>query len=411
MLSDRRAVLGTRQNERGLARLVGLLGQDELDEPLTRPEVAAALSAMGLGELGRHKIAYPLLNLADRWNIELTADQATELARLRRRESILNAELAAVADALGDGAIDYVLMRGPALTRFYPDGWVRQYNDLDILLRNDASIPEVLDRLSRRGYYVARPIVGRASATGVWLGVALNKRLDGLGHPMYLDVTTLGPGLSTTRNITLSGHAWRTLDTIQINDSRIPVLGQDWQVALFGVELVERGRFFVARDVLDLAMLSREQPDWARIRTDLNDHAEAVAALGSLARLGLACERAADRHDRPATPVAAWPDRRRRGPGPRALAALATRTVIRRLSQRRPAAARWLAERLSARLWFALGLPIYLLPPWGEPLRGADGLRLAGLTGYRGRVYPLVPSGYTEAALSGKPTGKRPVHE
>ncbi len=384
-----------------LARLTGLLSQDTRAGEDVRAELAAVLAGVTLEELVHAKLGYPLLHLADRWGIGLTDAQAAELARLRRREAVMNAELGEVADALAGGPCEYLLMRGPALTRFYPEGWVRQYNDLDILVRNERSVPEVLSRLARRGYYVARPVVSRATAAGTWLGIALNKRVSGLGHPMYLDVTSLGPALSSTRNLTLPSAVWRTLDTVGVNEARIPVLPRDWQAALFAVELAERRGSFVLRDVLDLAMLDRSSPDWSAVRSRLRGFAEAAAALGAVARLGRDCGRAADGTTGAAGPLAVtWPAPRRRPPGPRAVAAATVSTLIGRAKRRSPVLARWMAERAPARLWFALGLPVYLLPPWSVPLRGADGRRLAGLPGYRGRVYPLVPPGYTQAVFA-----------
>jgi hypothetical protein len=379
-----------------LERLTGLLRRAAvgggIDDAL-RGELTAVLSAADI-DLGAAKLGFPVLHLAAQLGVPLTDAQTAELARLRRREAVMNAELEQVVAAL-DG-LDHLLMRGPALTRWYPEGWVRQYNDLDLLIRDAAAVPAVLSRLARHGYYVARPIVARTGRAGTWLGIALNKQVEGLGHPMYLDVTSLGPALGSTRNLTLPAAAWRTRESVPLGNVSVPVLDRFWQAALLAVELVERDGAFALRDVLDLAVLDRGDLDRAAVRSRLVDVPEAVAALDALAGLAGTCATAAG--DQPDRPALDRPGRRR--PGLRARVADRTTTVIRGVKRRSPALARVLVERAPARLWFALGLPVYLLPPWGAPLPGADGGRLAGLPGYRGRIYPLAPPGYARAVFA-----------
>lgn len=388
----------------GLDRLTGLLLQDADGNPAARDALRAVLAVTRLSDLRDAKLGYPLLDLARQWGLQLTDDQAAELARLRRRETVMNVELAGVAGALSSAPGDYLLMRGPALARFYPARWVRQYNDLDILLRDGRSVPEILQKLAQRGYYVARPVVSRSTAAGLWFGIALNKQVEGLAHPMYLDLTSLGPGLSGTRSMTLPAAAWRSLDTIQVNGTAVPVPSCTWQAVLFAIELAERRGSFAWRDVLDLAMLDRSAPDWPTVRSLLKRFPEAAAGLGALARLGQECARAAGlMNTGPGPLTVSWPARRLRPPGPRALTVTVAVTLIKRVRQRRPALARWMAERAPAGLWFSLGLPLYLLPSGQQALAGADGYRLAGLPGYRARIYPLVPRGYSKAAFGPRP--------
>lgn len=405
---------GADMNAVGLQRLTGLLaelancpvvgcsGRTRAASAATRAELAAVLPGTDLASLRETKLGYMLLNLASQWGITLTAPQDDELARLRCREAVLNAELAGIAAALAGSGADYLVMRGPALTRFYPTGWVRQYNDLDLLVRDDTALPTVLRRLARHGYYVARPVVSRAVATGIWRGIALNKQVDQLGHPMYLDMTSLGPALSSTRHLTVPAACWQDREMLTTAGIPVPVSGATWQVALFAAELVERRGSFVLRDVLDLAALGRGSPDWAAVRAYLQETPQAGAALGSLILLARACgELSGTSGGVPAELLdISWPRPHRSALEPRALVAATVTRGIRLAKRRSPGLARWLVERAPTRAWFALGLPVYLLPPWQTPLRGGGGRQADGWPGYRGRVYPLVPPGYSKAVFT-----------
>jgi Uncharacterised nucleotidyltransferase len=383
-----------------MQRLVGMLCQLPLDDRTARTELAAALARAEPADLAASKLSYLLLQLAEQWDVPLSGAQSAELARLRRREYLMDQELALIASALG--SVEYLLLRGRALGRFYPQGWARQYNDIDILVRDERAVPAALDELARHGYYVARPVVSRAAGRRIWLGMALNKHVPGLEHPMYLDVTTLGPALSSTRHLSLPAAAWRTAGRIEVNGVPVRVPGTAWQAALLAAELAERRGDYILRDVLDLAMMDRAGVDWRAVGSCLSGDRDAAVAVGAVARLGNACGRAAGSPDTLAGgPLAvSWPAVGRRRRSPRELIVAAVYSVILLVKGRRARLARRLVEWMPTRPWFACGLPVYLLPPWETPVRGGRGRQVAGLAGYRGRVYPLVPPGYSAAVFA-----------
>lgn len=393
-----------------LAELVGLLAARAVPpDPAVRDAVAAVLARPDLDGADGAKLSYLVLDLAERSGIELTQDQAAELARLRRRSRVLDEELVGIAEALAQVTADYVLLRAGALGRHYPNGWVRQYNDVDLLLRDERPVAAVLDRLAGQGYHLARPVVSRAQGSGVWLGLALNKPAPALGHPMYLDLTTLGPGLSRTRCLPLPERAWRTRERLMVGSCAVPVLDAAWQAVVFAVELVERRGAYLLRDVLDLAMLDRAGVDWSAVGAWLRTAPDAAAALGQLGRWARAGgvptalagagdgggAGAAGSAGVAASPaVVGWRDRVIAG----------SDAAVRAVKRCHSGAARRLVELVPARAWFALGLPVFLLPPGPGPAapgiqRGGKGRQTAGLAGYRGRIYPLVPPGYAEAAF------------
>jgi hypothetical protein len=324
---------------------------------------------------------------------------AAELARLGRRERILEAELAVVAGALAEAGVAHLLLRGPAIGRRYPPGWKRQYNDLDVLLRREEQMTAALNALATRGYYLARPIVCRKQERRTWLGVALNKTVPGLGHPMYLDLATLGPGLGASRAFVLPDAAWAECEPLtgsavgEVGEVGIPVLATDWQAVVFAVELVEREGRFVDRDLLDLHALDLARTRWPEVAGRLSGAPQALAALRRAAEsFGLALDLRSPVVPR-RSPLFAW---RERVPAAFARAQRAGRKVS-------PGVTRALVRRFPTRLWHRLGLPLYLLPTtagfrgYGAP--GTVGPQTGGLRGFVAQVQPLVPPGYSAAVF------------
>jgi hypothetical protein len=325
----------------------------------------------------------------------LGAPGAAELARLGRRERILEAELAVVAGALAEAGVAHLLLRGPAIGRRYPPGWKRQYNDLDVLLRREEQMTAALDALATRGYYLARPIVCRKQERRTWLAVALNKTVPGLEHPMYLDLATLGPGLGASRAFVLPDAAWAECETLArtSGDVGIPVLATDWQAVVFAVELVEREGRFVDRDLLDLHALDLARARWPEVAGRLSGAPRALAALRRAAEsFGLTLDLRSPAAPRRST-LSAW---RERVPAAFARAQRAGRKVS-------PGVTRALVRRFPTRLWYRLGLPLYLLPTtagfrgYGAP--GTVGPQTGGLRGFVAQVQPLVPPGYSAAVF------------
>ncbi|WP_433475105.1 nucleotidyltransferase family protein [Spirillospora sp. CA-142024] len=392
-----------------LCRLLDDLLETGLERPSPPAEIHSLLALPDLADAERAKLSYLALHFAERWDVTLTAEQSAELSRLRRRTAILERELATVGATLNRGGADYVLLRAVGLSRFYPDGWVRQYNDVDILLRDDRSLPAALDRLRGLGYYLARPIASRRSGTGLWLGLALNRQVSDLGHPMYLDLTTLGPALSRARSLTLPEDAWRRREQVTVAGTPIPVLDPTWQAVVFAGEMVERDGAYQPRDALDLVMLHRGGARWPEVAARLRSAPDAAEALGRVAELARSSLPAAGLGTDPpvSRPAGRWPlpGAPSRLPYWRDAVVEASDALVRAVRRVSPRAARHLVERAPARAWFAAGLPVYLLPvppPQVHPgvFRGGTGRQTAGLSGLRGRVYPLVPRGYSKAVFT-----------
>ena len=351
---------------------------------------------LDLAVLRTEKLAFTVLAALDR--PELTLHQTMEVERLTTRESVLEAELVRIARVLGSAGIEYLLLRGPALGRMYPSGWKRQYNDVDLVLRRTDQVPQALERLTRLGYYLARPMVCRAQGHRSWLGIALNRTLSGLGHPMYLDLTTLGPALSAGHALVLPEAAWESRDSVSLGGTEVPVLDPTWQAVVFAVELVERAGQLIGRDRLDLVALERGRARWADVAEHLAAAPSALAALIEAAQAFDLDLPLPDRDRVPGTPGVDW----RAG-------LLRCLDRAQRWGRRvSPRGTRRLLRRIPASGWYRLGLPLYLLPvldgwPGYEP-PGVCGPHTAGLSGFVPQLLPLVPRGYTDAAF--RPSGE-----
>lgn len=361
------------------------------------PSRPAPLDGATLDALKETKAAYSVLHAWAARDLPLGPRARAELERLRNRERVLGRELAAACACLTAAGIEHILLRGHALGIRYPEGQVRQYNDVDLLLRDGAALPAALAALSALDYYVARPVVCRRDRAGLWAGAALNRRVEGLGHPMYLDITTLGPGLDRATALPLPADAWAGVRSLTVLGASVPVLGTTWQAVVFAVELVERNGEFIFRDLLDLLALDRDGTDWDAVAAALAEAPAAAAALVRLHRLARAAGipvgdlPARVRADRARPPI---PVRCRRATV-RALDRLVTRSRA-----HSPARARRIVALFPVRAWFALGLPVFVLPPAaGQEPPGGAVLRAVGLPGHHALVYPLVRPGYSRAAF------------
>ncbi|SEG94233.1 Uncharacterised nucleotidyltransferase [Actinacidiphila yanglinensis] len=364
------------------------------------PDPAVVLDGAALDALKETKAAYTALHAWAARSLPLDAAARAELDRLRTREAVLDRELAAASGHLTAAGIEHVLLRGHALGTRYPPGRVRQYNDVDLLLRDGSALPAALTALRPLGYFVARPVVCRRDRAGLWAGAALNRRVEGLGHPMYLDITTLGPGLDRAAALPLPAGAWAGVRDLTVLGTAVPVLGSTWQAVVFAVELVERAGAFIVRDLLDLLALDRGGTDWDAVAAALGRAPAAAAAATALAELHVLARATGVPVGELPVPLRAararppFPLRGRRG---------AVRTLDRLVARARahhPARTRRAVAHFPVRAWFALGLPVFVLPPAaGRKPPGGAVLRAVGLPGHRALVYPLVPPGYSRAAF------------
>ncbi len=141
------------------------------------PARPAPLHEAALDALKKTKAAYTVLHAWAARGLPLGPGAEAELERLRTRETVLDQELAAASACLTTAGVEHILLRGHALGIRYPTGQVRQYNDVDLLVRDGAALPAALTALRALDYYIARPVVCRRDRAGLWAGVALNRRV------------------------------------------------------------------------------------------------------------------------------------------------------------------------------------------------------------------------------------------
>lgn len=312
------------------------------------------------------------------------SDPASRAAAVREshRREVLERELVTLCDTLLPLGVDFVLLRGLAVARHYADPRTRQFGDLDVLVRHVGDLPPILSALNAVGHRVVRPVILRGGARGArpWAGVALNKNVRDLDHPVYVDITTSGPAVTALSHVALPDRVWERRECLVVGDSSVPVLAATDLVVVFAVELCERA-VCVVRDGLDLARLARLPIDQGEVRRCL----EAAQAGGGLARL------------RPLLAAAGQPELVRfldglaPGPASRRWSLRVTANEMARVfGQRCPHLALRLARSASlTRLAAFAGLPVFLLPS-KTPLPGLSGAKLlGGMSGYVARWRPL----------------------
>ncbi|MEU1320991.1 nucleotidyltransferase family protein [Streptomyces tibetensis] len=186
-------------------------------------------------------------------------ESSEDLAYYEASAKVLAAAAAEVSTTLDDAGVDAVLLRGFALQRWYPDHR-RQFSDLDMGLRHLGDLAKALTALEAVGYHVTRPVIARRSDAGWWAAAALQKPTDELPHPIYLDLTVPGPGITPFRHYRLLESDWKQREWYAVSGTRIPVPSATSLLSIFAVEMHER-RTVIARDLLDLSHLLAAGPD------------------------------------------------------------------------------------------------------------------------------------------------------
>lgn len=188
-----------------------------------------------------------------------SAEAAREIAYCEAAARVLANAAVEVSTALSAAGVDAVLLRGFALQRWYPDRQ-RQFSDLDMGLRHLGDLGNSFTVLKEVGYKVTRPVIARRSATGWWAAAALQKPTTELPHPIYLDLTVPGPGITPFRHYPLLDSDWEHRDLSMVNGAQVPVPSPTSLLSIFAVELNER-RTIIARDLLDLSHLLAAEPN------------------------------------------------------------------------------------------------------------------------------------------------------
>ncbi len=180
-------------------------------------------------------------------------------ARDAARLGVLHRELGLMSARLAATGLPFLLLRGPGLARYWPDVTSRPFGDVDLLLPAAASLPSVIAALAELGHRVVRPVPllqPHHRETGPWCGVALNKDVADLGHPVYVDVIAPGPGVSRLDFMPLQPSVWDQRTTIAVDGQGVPALALDDQALVFLLEQQERTAPLV-RDALDAVYLGR----------------------------------------------------------------------------------------------------------------------------------------------------------
>jgi Uncharacterised nucleotidyltransferase len=364
---------------------------------------AFARELFGLRTAAAAEPALPPLQVAD---AEKIAPQVIELElrrgklspgaraaaeRIESKRRVLEDELATITVALRGAAVPFAAMRGFAIQAHYPPGLLRQFNDLDVVVPDSASLARAIETLREHGYYVARPMTARRSDPSAWVGAALNRDREDLDHPLYLDLVTEGPGLSLFRHYRFPGRTWDRLESVRVRDVDAPVLGATDGLVAFAVELRERA-FVTVRDALDAVLLAaaadREEAAASIASLGLGREIEGVARLAAAA--GLAESALLEDLATPAATDGARSARERRY---RVFSSVAGRLEDRSMRIGR------LVARMSAPALYRRGYPVFLLPD-RAPLAGAASSGQPGLfAGARLRARPFVDAAEFEAAF------------
>jgi Uncharacterised nucleotidyltransferase len=177
------------------------------------------LPAADPAQLRRHKVTGSYLRLRP--------GDGTESRRQRHRAAVLADELADVAGRLASAGVEHAVLRGPAIGRFYPPGWPREANDVDLVLRRPPDLATAFDALAPAGWFPARPVTTRRErgVGGTWAAAALNKLRPDLDHPVYLDLTVGGPAVDRCRCVVLPAAAWAGAGRVRIRDADVAGFG------------------------------------------------------------------------------------------------------------------------------------------------------------------------------------------
>lgn len=349
----------------------------------------------------REKVAPQILALRARASGgNLSPADAAHLERIRHKRHILAEEIAIVGRAASATAAAFVIQRGFAFQSYYPAEYIRQFNDLDIVVPDLATLDRLLPALFAQGYYIARPLVLCRSATPLpWVGIALNKRRADLPEPVMLDVTVGGPAVGSLHFWQFPAAAWESRQFIPIGSSSVPILSPSFNLIALFVEACEREQLCV-RDLLDLECLAQQPLDLELVRVTLAQlHLE-----HEVKRFTAAAHAAGLAHLLPLLHQIGG----QVGKGRASLPVIRGRAydmavqALDWLEDRAPNLCLWMYQRIPTQRVYRLGLPVYLFhtaegaPPGARPNnpsfarnRQHDVVILAGQR-YLGRARPLI---------------------
>ena len=197
--------------------------------------------------LTAERVALPVLNAAARLTGRACECLEQELKRHR--------DLATIAAALARDAQfnGWCFLRGVTTEALYPENCPRQFTDLDLLARDEATCRRLQAILVAHGFAI-QPIMGAGPGPrGEVARVETWHRL-GVGGPTRVDLYVLGiPMMRTVRWFPPEAF-WSRLSRVRVGDHTAPAVPDDWQYEIFLIECAERQRFR-ARDLVDFLIL------------------------------------------------------------------------------------------------------------------------------------------------------------
>jgi hypothetical protein len=210
-----------------------------------------------LKEAEFHKITPHIVDiLKNRKSVGFSKEVVKKDESIRHKREILLRELNLLNKIAQEENISYSVLRGFAFQTYYPSSYIRQFNDIDIIVRTPKDLYTLMGRLKRNDYFIAHSIVVRKQreSNDTWIGIALNKITPDLDHPIYLDVTLGGPSISDQSHYSLQEDAWESCTFAEINGVSFPVFSVQHNIMILLAEAFERKRLAL-RDLLDFHQL------------------------------------------------------------------------------------------------------------------------------------------------------------
>jgi len=336
-------------------------------------------------------------------NTETASDALRQYERIMRKRHVLEEEVVAITMRAIEKNIKFVLQRGFAYQSYYPIGYIRQFNDLDIVLATVDDFNRLFPELEQLGYFIARPVVLRYDGNrGSSATIAFNKHHSDLTEPVMLDVSIAAITISPITSWRLPDSAWETRQPLVINSVIVPILAPTYNLLSLFIEAFQRENLLL-RDILDLDRLALQAIDVHFLKTSLKllglqheaDRFRRIARRSNLEHLLPLLDSLVPKpsalaerprylgrligHVIPVTAQNSWT---------RTVAAITYMGcigTINKIEDRAPIASLFVYQHISARLVYRLGLPIYLFPvsdPSGTDISSISESGSAAVTEY-----------------------------
>jgi hypothetical protein len=320
---------------------------------------------------------------------DLSPAMREKLTAIRTKRAVLAAEAVAVVGLARQVDSRLLFVRGFSLVPAYPSGYVRQFNDLDIVVASEPELERLLTALEARGYFFSRPAVvrrGMGDGTTAWALLSLNRHDPSLDEPIILDVELGGVSTNALAHLPLPASMFDAPAMVALDEGLVPAPDADHGLLVLIAELYERPRITL-RDLLDADRLEhllrrpeqvvetvrrrRMEPQVGRLaaaaealgETDLGRRLRRLAPGARSAWSGSGRTAALSTLVRSACDESVWT-------APARISAALAEPLLRAVEERAPRAALRSLARLPPRWAYRLGLPVHLFPLHPEPRLG-----------------------------------------